>query len=165
MNKYIILFVFLLFIVVSCTHSPEKALNSVITKSSAEEDISLIENNYKQIDSTKIRTLNNLLNISKGYEAYTNDLKSKKSILSKFVVDKKTFDLVSDSVFNYFKTNKITYKKLLGELDAMNRINNKYSKLTSISSEKRKSLEVKFACRNWFSFNQFTLELFNIPKI
>lgn len=160
MKKYNLLLACLLFMITSCTHSPEKALNTIINKSSADEDVTLILENYKDIDSIKIHTLENLAHMSKGYDFYLNDLKTKKSILVKYIVNKETFNQVTDSVFTYFEDNKITYRKIIGEIDAMNRINKKYNGNTSSSNEKRKELELKFASRDWKSFNAYTLKLF-----
>jgi len=164
MKKNIYHIVILALFITSCTHSPEKALNKVINKSSAESDIALIEKNSEGMDSIKIRTLNNLMHLSKGYEAYQNDLKSKNSILLKYLVNQDTFEKVNDSIFNYFDNNNITYRKLLGEIEAINRINAKYAKIATPSADKLKGYEIKFASKNWSAFNTYTMRMFIITQ-
>lgn len=160
--KHLLSFLIISLIAIACNHSPESALNTVININSAEEDIRVITDNCTKDDSIKVRSLNNILRLTKGYDFYLNDLKNKKSILAKYIVDKETFNNVSDSIFDYFNENKITYKKLLGEIDAINRINNKYSTTKSPSANKRKEYELKYSSRNWNAFNNYTLHLFKI---
>jgi hypothetical protein len=112
----------------SCSNS----LNEVIDSQSLEENVLSIKEKYPDLDSTKIIVLDDLISLNKGRESYIQafDKKLKDTELSieKYLVEEDKFNEIKESVFNYFKAQEITFKKLFIELDTVKSISDRIEK-------------------------------------
>ena len=114
-------------------------LDNKIDTSTIETEIKNIKTNNPDLDSTKTKILNNLLALSIGRDRYIAekwDSKEKTESLKKYLVDEDRFKEVKDTLFNYFKTNEITYRRLLIEIDSLTALDEKYeNKMKSVYEE------------------------------
>lgn len=85
----------------------------------------------KSLDESKIFILDELVLISKGRNEFIKSRTDgqRNFDIEKFIIDETTFNENSDKLFAFFKSNKITYKLLLMEVDSSITINNRYDKM------------------------------------
>jgi len=122
-NLYLILILTIL--ISSCSN----LLNEKIDSQTLEANVQKIKEKYPDLDSTKIDLLDNLIAINKGRDAFISsiDVENKgESSIEKYIVDEDKFTEIKDNIFNYFKAQEITFKKLFEEYDTVKMINDKY---------------------------------------
>ena len=143
-------------VLVAVMTSCSNVLENKIDTATIENDIKEIKTNKPNLDSTKTEILDNLLALSKGRDTYIDEkINSKESTksLEKYIVEESKFKEVTDNLFNYFKANEITYKKLLSEIDSLNSLDDKYdnklktvyAEIDKICTEKQKEMDEKDA--------------------
>ncbi|MFD1000289.1 hypothetical protein ACFQ21_13280 [Ohtaekwangia kribbensis] len=127
----------LLLLLTVTAFSCDTTKNQIITKDNVESSVTKIKKD-KDLDSTKIDLLDNLVALTKGREEYINmRLKDEsKKAIEKYIVSKEKFDENVDALFSYFLANKVSYKMLLTEIDTLNLLKDKEDKeLESVYNE------------------------------
>lgn len=135
-------------IVLSC----DATRDQIIIKDNVELSVVKIKEN-SDLDSTKIDLLDNLVALAKGRDEYINmRLKDdKEKSLKKYIVSKEKFDENVDNLFSYFLANKISYNKLLTEVDTLKLLRDKedkalegvYQEIDMFCRKRQKEIEEK----------------------
>jgi hypothetical protein len=135
----------------SCT----SVLDNKIESSTIESNVQKIKEKHPELDTLKLEILESLVTFNKGREAYIAELEEKTSdseySFENLIVSEEKFNEQIDNLFNYFKTEQISFNKLLSEIDTVNAINDKfdieaqdiYKKIDAFCIEKQKEIEEK----------------------
>jgi hypothetical protein len=116
------------------------------------------------MDSAKINALDNIGNIAKGYDFYLQSLQANRKVLVPYLIGKQRFENVSDSLFDFFNNNQVTYKMILNAISKLEKFNKMYNQLNA-ENEKIKADSIHINCKNWSQFNNISLKMFNIPGL
>jgi hypothetical protein len=136
-------------LITSCT----SILDNRIESSTIESNVQQIKKKYPELDSLKLEILEGLVIFNKGREAYISRLEEKMKdaeySVEKMIVPEEAFNEQRDNLFNYLKSEEISFNNLLSEIDTVNAINDRfdieaqviYMKTDSFCIEKQKEIE------------------------
>lgn len=143
----IISFIILTMAIGSCSNVLDKNIN----KATIKNDIEKIKATNPKIDKFKLEILETILALSRGRESYIEFIKSEE-----YIVDEVKFNEATDSLFNYFDADNITYDDLIKELDLIQAIDEKHS---NQPPTKKDSLIIMH------NFNRITDKIFTFSEI
>lgn len=120
------------FVLSSCS----SVLNEIIDVQKIKEDAITIKDKYPDLDSMKIRILDNLLALSQNRNEYVKfydeQMKGLDFSMEKYIVNDEKFNEIKEKTFNYLKAQEITYKIFFTEVDSMKAISDRFDRQNEI---------------------------------